>query len=307
VYIQRGLVYQDMGNHQMAIEDFEKAKELEPNYSPSHFYLGVSKLQSRDPRSAREHFDLALKLDDKGENPGIFDGLGSCFHRLGDYENAIDNFKEAIQAEQEKGNINVSFYKNIAQCYSDMNKYNEAISYLETALEENEDDPQVLYKLGLAFFADKKYKKSIKTLKKALKNKPYYTYEPDVFYHIGLAYCRLEKFEKSIFPYSRCIERVPTEVIYIHERAKAYQMIEKHEDAVADFDQVLKRSPRNAHAYFRRAFSLKALKKFSDAANDFEEAKKLDPMNPKLVVNYKKLKGITCIVLCEPGEEKTFE
>jgi len=28
----------------MAIEDFEKAKELEPNYSPSHFYLGVSKL-----------------------------------------------------------------------------------------------------------------------------------------------------------------------------------------------------------------------------------------------------------------------
>jgi hypothetical protein len=25
------------------------------------------------------------------------------------------------------------------------------------------------------------------------------------------------------------------------------------------------------------------------------------------VVNYKKLKGITCIVLCKPGEEKEFK
>lgn len=35
-------------------------------------------------------------------------------------------------------------------------------------------------------------------------------------------------------------------------------------------------------------------------------AKKLDPMNPKMVVNYKQLKGITCINLCKPGEEKVF-
>ena len=50
-----------------------------------------------------------------------------------------------------------------------------------------------------------------------------------------------------------------------------------------------------------------ALQKYQDAAEDFEKAKELDPLNPKLVVNYKKLKGITCIVLCKPGEEKEFK
>ena len=30
------------------------------------------------------------------------------------------------------------------------------------------------------------------------------------------------------------------------------------------------------------------------------------PLNPKMVVNYKKLKGVSCIVLCKPGEEKAF-
>jgi len=97
-------------------------------------------------------------------------------------------------------------------------------------------------------------------MKLAIKNKPFLTYESDIYYHLGLAYCRVEKFEKSIFPFSRCIERIPTDVRYIHERAKAYQMIELHDEAVTDFNAVIKRNPKNAHAFFRRAFSLKSLK-----------------------------------------------
>jgi len=48
------------------------------------------------------------------------------------------------------------------------------------------------------------------------------------------------------------------------------------------------------------------LKRFAEAADDFEAAKELDPMDAKLVVNYKKLKGVQCIVLCEPGMEKIY-
>lgn len=51
----------------------------------------------------------------------------------------------------------------------------------------------------------------------------------------------------------------PSNVKYIHERAKAYQMIEEHENAVLDFNELINVNPKNAHAYFRRAFSLKAL------------------------------------------------
>lgn len=83
-------------------------------------------------------------------------------------------------------------------------------------------------------------------------------------------------------------------------------MIEMHQQAVEDFTSVITINPKNAHAYFRRAFSLKTLKRYAEAADDFEAAKQLDPMDAKMVVNYKKLKGVSCIVLCEPGEEKLF-
>lgn len=55
---------------------------------------------------------------------------------------------------------------------------------------------------------------------------------------------------------------IPSEISYIHERAKAYQMIEDHEKAVKDFNEVIKKNPKNAHAHFRRAFSHKALKNY---------------------------------------------
>jgi len=83
-------------------------------------------------------------------------------------------------------------------------------------------------------------------------------------------------------------------------------MIDYHEEAVQDFTAVVDRNPKNAHAHFRRAFSLKALKRYTEAADDFEKAKDLAPLDPKMVVNYKKLKGVSCIVLCEPGEEPHF-
>lgn len=130
--------------------------------------------------------------------------------------------------------------------------------------------------------------------------------EPDIYYHIGLAYCHVEKFEKAIFPFTMCIEKVPSDINYIHERAKTYQMIGDHEKAVEDFSTVIQKNPKNAHAYFRRAFSLKSLKMYQESVEDFEKAKKLDPLNPKMVVNYKQLKNVQCIVLCKPGEEKKF-
>lgn len=45
VYIERGLVYQDMGNHTYAIEDFKEAIRLDPKYETSFYYSGVSKIK----------------------------------------------------------------------------------------------------------------------------------------------------------------------------------------------------------------------------------------------------------------------
>jgi len=39
-----------------------------------------------------------------------------------------------------------------------------------------------------------------------------------------------------------CVDLIPSESKFLHERAKAYQMIQDHENAVKDFDVVIKKN-----------------------------------------------------------------
>ena len=127
IYIQRGLVYQDMGNHEHAIQDFRKAIDLDERYALSYLHMGVSKLKSHLVREAILDFKKSQELED---NPSVDDGLGSCYHALKNYSEAIDYFDKAISAKPN----NVEFLKNRAQCFFDMNMYQLAIDDLNTAL-----------------------------------------------------------------------------------------------------------------------------------------------------------------------------
>lgn len=74
VYIARGLVYQDMGNHQFAVNDFNAAIKLDAHFSEAYYRRGVSQLKSRRYVEAIDDFRKSLELDTQLENPGVYDG-----------------------------------------------------------------------------------------------------------------------------------------------------------------------------------------------------------------------------------------
>lgn len=117
---------------------------------------------------------------------------------------------------------NTEFLLHRARCFYDQKLYDKAIKDLLHGLSLAPADPMLHYQLGLSYYIDLQYKESIKSLKQSLLCKPLMTFEPDIYYHIGLSYCRIEKYEKSIFPFTKSIDIVPSEINYIHERAKAY-------------------------------------------------------------------------------------
>ncbi len=59
IFIKRGRVYQDMGNHHFAIEDFNAAIENFPQGTGenANFYRGISKLRSKELDGAEEDFN----------------------------------------------------------------------------------------------------------------------------------------------------------------------------------------------------------------------------------------------------------
>ena len=126
-----------MGNHQFAVNDFNSAIKLDGDFSEAYYHRGISKLKSRRYHDSIEDLKKSLELDTKLENPGIYDGLGCCYHALKDTEQAIMYMNMAIEKDPQ----NTNFLMNRAQCYFDQQYFTEAITDLETALAVNENDP----------------------------------------------------------------------------------------------------------------------------------------------------------------------
>lgn len=75
IYVNRGQVYQDMGNHQFAIMDFDEAIKIDDAYSEAYYHRGVSKLKSKSYIEAIEDLNKALEHQEQ-PNFGIYDALG---------------------------------------------------------------------------------------------------------------------------------------------------------------------------------------------------------------------------------------
>lgn len=150
-----------MGNHAQAIKDFNQSLEIDPELSDGYFRRGFSKLYSKLFQDAILDFQQAYNLEKfqtaENKNFGILDGLGCCFHALGQLDKALQYYNKAIEGEKERNEkemkeslneekptvvkINTEFLMHRSQCYFDQQLYEKSIEDLHIGLEVREDDP----------------------------------------------------------------------------------------------------------------------------------------------------------------------
>ena len=129
VYIERGLVYQNMGNHNMAIKDFKHAIQIDPRCIKAYYHNGTSKLKDGQIQAAIDDFTEAQNLDDT--IPGILDGLGQCYHAQKQYDLALEHYDDALKKREN----DVEFLKNRSATYYDLKRYDDSARDLDKALQ----------------------------------------------------------------------------------------------------------------------------------------------------------------------------
>ncbi|KAG2769552.1 hypothetical protein JG687_00003836 [Phytophthora cactorum] len=338
----RGLMLQELRVHPLALADFTHALAL----LEGHEDRKVSMNQILELRYLRGESALRLgryqdAVDDCSAaiaggytaDMAVHNARGMAFRGLGDYDSALLDLSACV-AQAPKNDI---FRFHRALCLMECSRYSEALPDLHETATRNSTDTKLLYYMGLCYFHERQPSECVVFLKRALACKPTQDLLPHLYYHMGLSYAlegqnmdAVEHFT-SAYDQSLLVEKNvkagnnqedelheaddkhtqlhqlhEAQLMYIHERAKALQLERYHAEALADFSFVIAQQPTNAHAYFRRGFAHKALGDFKAAAHDLQTARLLDPNNLQLVVNYKELRYVECIVLCAPGEEKRF-
>ena len=96
-YFERGYSYNQLGQNQNAINDYTKAIQLDPNYDMAYNNRGWSYGQLGQDQNAINDYTIAIQLDP--DHAFAYSNRGVAYFSLGQYQLSIDDVTKAIQQE----------------------------------------------------------------------------------------------------------------------------------------------------------------------------------------------------------------
>ena len=128
-YGSRGLVYRSLNENQRAIADFDRAIELNPKYAWAYGSRGRAYHLLKNFQQAIDDFDHVIELDPR--NTWAYEQRGRVFSKLKDYRQAIEDFDRAL--ELDSNYVWAYFHRGIT--YRKLKDYQQAIADFDRALE----------------------------------------------------------------------------------------------------------------------------------------------------------------------------
>jgi len=157
------------GKNGEALESIDKALELDPNNAIAHAYRVEILIDSgsfENIDKAREVSRTALALD-----PNALEtrrARGYIFEATGDYENAIQFYKSAIEVNPNIPILHLELGRNLRFVFA----YDDAIREFTTANTLNPNDPEPDYLISRTYATIGEYEKALQYAETAVKDRP---------------------------------------------------------------------------------------------------------------------------------------
>ena len=91
----RGTVYIKLGQHQLAVEDFNHAIRINPDYTEAYYNLGLAYYSLGQYQRAIENYNEAIRLKPDVAEP--YNNRGNTYNDLGLRQQAIEDYNQAIR------------------------------------------------------------------------------------------------------------------------------------------------------------------------------------------------------------------
>jgi tetratricopeptide (TPR) repeat protein len=179
-YYDRGIYYMDEKRNDEALKDFNKAIELDSNYTEAYINRGSLFVNMNVNEMALNDFSKVVEL-----KPRYFLGYynrGIVFMNQNKNEDALHDFNKAIELSPD--HVYPEAYVNRGNLFRDKNKFNEALQDYNKAIEMRLDFPVAYFNRGTLFMNQKIYDEAIHNYSKAIELNADYS---KAYYQRGLS------------------------------------------------------------------------------------------------------------------------
>ena len=186
-YYSQGVAQISRDDYTRAVQFFERATELDPNYAEAWYQAGFCYGVLNRHQDALKASRNAAKL--RPEWTEAYVNIGASSYALGQFKDAVDAYRTALRIE-DGSDIQYSLGLSLSK----LNRTDEEILAYRRAIALKPDHANALERLGAAYFKMKRYAEAAQTYDQ-LK-----TYKPDAktYNALGESYFELNKSEDSL-------------------------------------------------------------------------------------------------------------
>jgi tetratricopeptide (TPR) repeat protein len=232
-----GNVLQQTGRLPEAMEQYKQALWSNPDYVQAHSNLGAALLKTGRIPEAIEQFEQALKL--KPDFAEAHNDLGAALQKSGRIPEAIDQFKQASQLEPDDADL----HNNLGLCLQKSGRVEEAIEQFKQALQLEPDNAGVHYNLGSALEKMGRISEATEQYEETLRFNPDYA---EAHNKVGIALFQKGQVDEAIAHFQKALE-INSNYADAHN-SLGIALFKKGEmdKAIAQFQEAIRLDPDNS-------------------------------------------------------------
>lgn len=197
----RGIAYRHLQQLDQAIADFDAAIRLDPKYAAAYSNRGLAYMDAEDPGRALQDFTDALQLD--SNQAAIYINRGNAYDELGQADKALNDYAAAIRIDPDEPNA----YRQRALLYFHRHDWARETADLNILLRLAPNDVNALADRAHALYFSGDFAGAVRDLQKwgAI------TSEPEAAYYRGLANFALGRFADAAADFESVVRATPGE------------------------------------------------------------------------------------------------
>jgi TolB-like protein/Tfp pilus assembly protein PilF len=161
-YSLKGDYYRENANYNQALEEYEKALNINPNYWQAYAGEGELYFYAREPLKAFESLHMAVKLNHDQELPSSIISLANQYCYSGFFDKARYYYDLALKLNGDSA----GYFGNLLVVEMLQENYLKAFEYAERAYAMDTNNVNLFYLLGELYERQSKYRVALKYLEK---------------------------------------------------------------------------------------------------------------------------------------------